>query len=215
MDKISKSIENLYSAFSDLPKPEGVGGCPCCITEQELDTLMAIPLRKLSADQIGTYASSALLTVGDVGDYRYFLPRIIEISLYEEFWWPDIEVTAQAIRSAGFHEWPNHHRTALNDAFLAAIQHFVDEGEYFRLDSWMCAIGRIEIDVDPFLNIIEKSDSAIFGYWEENADTLDDHQLSNAFAQPVTRQHDAIVDWFHLPKINLIYAEAYGKRSAK
>ncbi len=215
MDKISKAIENLYSAFSDLPKPEVVGGCSCCITEQELDTLMTIPLGKLSPDQIGTYASNALLTVGDVEDYLYFLPRIIDISIHEEDWWPDIEVTAQAIRSAGFHEWPTHHRNALNDVFLAAIEHFVDEDDYSRLDSWMCAIGRIEIDVAPFLNIIEKSESAVFGYWEENADTLDNHRLSNAFAQPGTSQHDAIVQWFHSARINLIYAEAYGKLTAK
>src|SRR4029453_11039601 len=101
MDPLTKAIDDLYQAFSDAAVPRHVDGCPCCIDDKQIAHLLKTPLREIEPGDLSAYASSALLTVGDVSDFLYFLPRIVEISIRDDAWWPDIEVTARAIQSAG------------------------------------------------------------------------------------------------------------------
>ncbi len=69
------------------------------MTSEEVEVLLGKPLRDLSPDELSSYSSSALLTVGLPEDYLYYLPRILEISIRDDSWWPDIEVSARAIKS--------------------------------------------------------------------------------------------------------------------
>src|SRR4051812_284387 len=55
------------AAASPRPAPRETAGCPCCTTPEELRALVETPLRALSEAQLGSYAFSALLTVGDGG----------------------------------------------------------------------------------------------------------------------------------------------------
>src|SRR5215208_384408 len=72
-------LDELYAAFAG-PAPREVVGCPCCTDPAELRVLVAVPLRELSALQLESYASAALLTVGEPKDLRYFWPRILELA---------------------------------------------------------------------------------------------------------------------------------------
>ena len=111
MSRLEESIEQLYTAFADIPRPRHIDGCPCCITECEIETLLTRDLREIAPEELSTYASCALLTVGSVDDYLYYLPRILHLHAMDEFWWPDPEVTGSRIHDAEPHSWSAVHST--------------------------------------------------------------------------------------------------------
>lgn len=205
-----ESIEALYAAFADVPIPRHIDGCPCCLEDKDICTLLSTPLRRLSGEQLSSYASSAFLTVGDVADYMYFLPRILEISVMDECWWPDIEVTGRAIAATQPQSWPRPKLDALHvvlEAKISALLQTPDTGR--EIDGWMCAIGRAGLDVHPYLAQIEQSPAHVAAYYEVNGRRLP-RKLDNEFWELPNAGHDAIAHWFGTEKVSDIIFEAYG-----
>ncbi len=207
---LTQAIDDFYCAFSEVKAPRHIDGCPCCIDNKRIPHLLSTPLRALSSEDLASYASSALLTVGDVSDYLFFLPRIMEISILDESWWPDIEVTARAIHSAQLHAWPSHRRNALVTLLNAVIQNVIEAKAYWQIDGWLCAIARMELDVRPYLAMIEKDSAAVLRYFEDNAEDLKYGKLHNAFWELPNAGHDIIVQWFKSDAISAIPFQAYG-----
>jgi hypothetical protein len=213
MTSLDQAIEDFYATFVDAPAPDQIEACPHCISFEEIKKLLMTPLRELTADDLGSYASSAFLTAGDVADYLYFLPRILDITIHDDSWWPSIEVTARAVVSSDLHAWPQKCRESLEALLRAVVKKLTDDGPHHELDSWMCAIGRMDLDVQPYLSIIERNSAAVLEFWTANSGKLYLGQLGNAFWEEPNKQHNAIVEWLNSPRIKLIYAEAYGYRT--
>lgn len=210
MNALELAIERLYAAFADIPKPKHIDGCSHCLDAKEIDKLLALRLREISPSDLAPYASSAFLTVGDVEDYLYFLPRILEVSAMDDLWWPDPEVTGRAIRSAKPDVWPSSRLEAVESFLKAVIDTAIASGEYHKLDGWLCAIARMGFDVRPFLQQVAKSSAAVLAYFEENASSLTENRLVNSFWELPCPGHDAIVEWFHSDEIRKIPFDAYG-----
>lgn len=210
MSRLQESIERLYAAFGDMPKPRLIEGCPCCIDSKEVDTLVAMSVRAIPPDILGPYASSALLTVGSVSDYLYFLPRILEITATNDSWWPGPEVTARAIRSSGLDNWPSARREALLAYFDAVFTTIMERRKYDKLDGWLCAIARMGLEVDPYLKQISNAPAAVLAYFEVNTECLPQRKLSNAFWELPCKGHDDIVNWFYSDDIRKMPFDAYG-----
>ncbi len=207
---LSDAIERLYRAFAAVPKPEHIDGCPCCIRRKEIGILLRKALRAITPNELASYASSAFLTVGEVADYLYFLPRILEITATDPSWWPDPEVTGRAIRTANPETWTSSQRTALNDFLEAVLATVIETGDYYRLDGWICAIARMGFDIRPYLAQVAACPAAVLDYFEANANSLPRNKLASAFWELPCPGHDAIVDWFFSPEIARIPFEAYG-----
>ena len=210
MHSIQDSIEQLYRAFATIPRPQQIDGCPCCIEEKEICTLLSKGLRAITPEELSSYASSAFLTVGDVDDYLYFLPRILEITATEPSWWPDPEITGRAIRDAKPDSWTDNQRSALNQYLESVISSVIESGECRLLNSWICAIARMGFDVMPYLRQIAESPEAVLAYVEENIRSLARNELSNSFWKLPCPGHDTIVNWFYSPEIAKIPFDAYG-----
>lgn len=206
---LEQAIDRLYTAFADVPKPHHIDGCPCCVERKNIGVLLSSPLRGLTPDALSEYAACAFLTVGSLADYLYFLPRILEISIRDS-WWPDIEVTGRAIGAAEPHSWSQSHRGALLSFLHAVIDGIVASGEHDQLDGWLCAIARMRLDVQPFLDQVAKSPAAVLAYFEANAECLRRNVLCNAFWELPCDGHDVIVRWFKSEPIRKIPLEAYG-----
>lgn len=212
--KVNEAIEGLYQAFADQPLPPPIDGCLHCFEEHELDYLLSKPPRELTAEELSSYAASAFLTAGDVPDYLYLLPRIIDITVNDRFFWPDIEITGRAIMDSGFHSWPENRKHALLAVFHAYLEQSIERQDSASVDSVICALGRIDLPLGPYLAKIAQSPDAVLGYWEWNAEALLQGKLDNAFWEPSRRQ-DEVVEWFNTPEISMIYAEEYGRRFVK
>jgi hypothetical protein len=213
MSTLLQAIEQLYAAFADVPKPRVIEGCPCCLDDKDIGTLLAMPLREIGLRDLSPYASSAFLTVGSAVDYAYFLPRILEISATDDTWWPDIEVTGRAIRSCDPDSWPAVRIVALRGLLSSVISEAIASGAYDKLDGWMCAIGRMGFDVAPYLEQIAKVPAAVLAYFERNARCLPHARLCNAFWELPSAAHDEIVRWFNTAGIRKIAFEAYGYKA--
>lgn len=212
--ELGAAIERLYQAFSTVPKPHYIEGCPCCIDRKDVGTLLSKPLRALTPNELASYAASAFLTVGERADYLYFLPRILEVSATEPWCWPSPEVTARAIRTADSESWAVGQREALSGFLMAVIDAAILTKEYYCLDGWVCAIARIGFDVRPYLDRIAGCPEAVLAFFECNSDTLPRRVLSNAFWERPSQAHDLIVNWFYSDEIARIPFEAYGYRLA-
>lgn len=210
MSPLASAINNLYEAFEDVVKPEIILACPCCMTADEVETLLAKPLRDLSAEDLSSYASSALLTVGDVPDYLYFLPRILEISISGDTWYPDIEISGDKIRMTDPTSWPAPRWNALLAFFVAAVDQIIESRRYDLVDEWMCGIAAMKVEMKPFLTKIEANADAVLEYFKTNAKGLPDGKLGNAFWEEPRPGHDEIVKWFKSEPVRKILFDAYG-----
>jgi hypothetical protein len=209
MDRLQSSIARLYVAFEAVPRPRHIDGCPCCIGEKNIDKLLESELADISPKDMSPYAASAFLTVGGVADYLYFLPRILDISATDEFWWPDPEVTARAISSSGIEQWSTKQLDALADYLESMIATAIERGEYHKIDGWMCAIARMGLSVHPYLAMIEAAPQAVLGYFDDNATCLPKGRLCNPFWDLPCEEHDVIVNWFHSQEVRQIVFDAY------
>lgn len=210
MNALDEAIELVYSAFADVARPRRIEGCPCCIESKGIERLLAVPLRKISPVELTAYASSALKTVGTVSDYLYFLPRILEVSIREDSWWPDIEVTGAAIHSAGLQSWPQQRQGALVSLISAVIDNAIATGEFRPIDGWLCATARMGCDVRPYLAKLEKSPDALLHYFEDNAACIQKEKLANSFWEPSDEGHAVILQWFKSEAVRQLVLEAYG-----
>jgi hypothetical protein len=210
MSALAQSIERIYTAFADVPKPRVIDGCPCCIDGKHVDVLLATPLREIHSEDLSPYAFSAFLTVGGAEDYPYFLPRILELSATDDAAMPDIEVTGRAIGSCDPNSWPPARKEALRDCLFAVIADVLQCGAFEKLDDWICAIARMGFEVGPHLEQIEGVPAAVLAYFEFNEDCLPQNKLCNAFWELPSASHDEIVRWFHSERIRRIPFDAYG-----
>ena len=213
MNELDAAIEDLYLAFSDLPAPKSIDACPCCFDDKNLDKLVNAIAREVSPEDLTSYASSAFLTAGDIPDYLYFLPRILEISVRDEWWWPDIEITGRALLETNIPTWPDRRQRALLAFFTAAIEHFLSAKNYEQIDSWICCIARARLDVGPFLRRIENDYEAMINYGNINAVALTKGKLSNSFWDFSNDDYREIVAWFGSERVQKIYSEGKGKTS--
>lgn len=210
MNSLEASIDNLYSAFARIPKPQKIDGCECCVDERDLERLLSFNVRAIPPEVLTHYASSALLTVGSVDDYLYFLPRILHTHLLDESFWPDVEITGRAIGSTGLSEWPAERLDALKSFLSNLVRSLLAPDEQHRIDDWMCAIGRMGLPVDSYLRDIQRSKDAVLVYFNDNSTKLPLGTLSNAFWELPNAAHEEIVEWFHSKAIRDVLHTEYG-----
>lgn len=194
---LKRAVEDIYVVFQDVPRPTSVDGCPCCIEQKGISILLSKSLRDLSPDELAKYAASAFLTVGEVDDFLYFLPRILEILATQPYWWPSPEVVARAIDTAGFRSWPDSRHHAVLRYFEEVITTLLatkDSG--FELDSWICALGMLPVDVAPFLARIVANPARLIEFYEANSQQLVEGRLSNSFWDESSPTYKLVIEWF-------------------
>jgi hypothetical protein len=152
--QLSAAIDRLYEVFAHVPRPSTIDYCDHCFSVDDERALLApVELRQLSIDVLRPYAANVMLTVGDVDDLRYFVPRILEIACTVEFQWPDLEPLAGRLTTADWRHWPADETAAIGDLWralwettLAAFPSNLD------IETVLCALANAEDDVRPYLN---------------------------------------------------------------
>ncbi|MBY0373940.1 MAG: hypothetical protein K2Q23_08085 [Bryobacteraceae bacterium] len=115
--EFKEAIERLYSTFGSYPLRDRIDSCPCCRGQQETRHLHTKALRDLTPEDLGPYAFRAMTTVGDVDDFRHFLPRILELVAELPV---DPEVVLSKLTYAKWTEWPAGEIEAVR-AYLAEL----------------------------------------------------------------------------------------------
>lgn len=127
--------------------------------------LLSLPLPAITGSQIAYYAGKALTTWGNANDYRYFLPRILELATTPDAQteWVNLEIIIGKLDYARWRRWPEAEQRAIDEfltAWWSATVH-----EYRRASNAanvISAIGRIT-DLDPFLRFTRDAQSDLAG----------------------------------------------------
>ena len=114
-DSLKKSIEILYEIFAKYEGLSKLAGSPLY---EDLETwkkqLRSKKLRELSEDDLSMFVGKAILTWGDKNDYRFYLPRILELTaeLKTPF---DIWTLYSRLENADWKTWNADEQTAINN----------------------------------------------------------------------------------------------------
>lgn len=207
---LPQTIDALYAAFAAVRRPTGIVGCPCCIEDKQIAVLLSRPLRALSAEELSSYASSVFLTVGDEEDFRYFVPRILEISATDPGWWSDPEVVARVLAEARWQQWPTAQREAVANVWDGRFTELIEAAEGSELDSWLCALARAGFDLLPFLARLSQRPAAVLALYGWHANEIVEHRLANGFWDEATQGRREVIDWFHSPEISRLIIDSFG-----
>jgi hypothetical protein len=73
----------------------------------------AMPLRQLSAALMQPFASNLNTTCGEREDFKFALPRLLELSSRFEFDWPDCDLAFSWLRTEELATWPSNEQEAV------------------------------------------------------------------------------------------------------
>ncbi len=205
-----QAIEAVYTAFASTPKPQVIVHCPCCIEDDDVSALLIMPLRGITPDQLCRYASKVFLTVGDTPDYRYFLPRILEISATDSGWWPDPEVVGRSLRDAEWLTWDVREKNAITQLYRAKFEAISAGSDPYELDSWICGMAIAGLDLAPYLSTLEANPSATLDYYTRNSDPSSGIRLANGFWSDSSTGAQQVIAWFYSPAVSGLILESYG-----
>src|SRR5262245_48486489 len=208
---INQAIKEVYRVFATYEKPHDFDACEHCMSVEEKRLFLNHKLAELTAAELTRYAADVFLTMGDVKDFKHFLPRILEISVHDDSWWPGPEVVLNKLRLAEWHEWPENEKTAvlnlLNEKFAALVKD--PDAEGFDVDTWLCALGRCVDDISPYLNLLEKeaSEEKLLGFIEENNAALSGGKLANSFwDSPMNERR--VIEWLRSEPVKQLLTSA-------
>ncbi|MFI6180699.1 hypothetical protein ACIA8R_34570 [Nonomuraea sp. NPDC051191] len=193
-----KALGRLYEVFGAVGRPASVSGCPHCVEPGEEACLLSGPVSAIEAGSLARYAAKALTTWGDVPEFRYFLPRLLECAAADAFSYPDPEIVLGKLAVAGWHDWPAAERTAVT-AFLHEWWHDTLHRHPSRplADTVLCAVAATGVDLAPFLDAWAglESDAAIAHLHDFVTGGLSGQRLTNAFWDRDAPAHAQVLAW--------------------
>ncbi|RAZ90409.1 hypothetical protein DPM33_12850 [Mesorhizobium hawassense] len=146
-------IDDCYEAFASYRPPRWLDAPPYRDPAAILATLSSAPLRQLTSDQLGPYASWAMTTVGGEDDYKHFLPRILELAIGDQSH-PGIDPPAIAgkLRYGGWPTWSVEERAAVQAVFAGAWRYALKQHpDDYDPERWLNGIALIDSDLDAAL----------------------------------------------------------------
>jgi hypothetical protein len=192
---MNDAIERVYSAFSAYPHPRALDGCPCCTSRQMAQPLVTKPLRVLDGQDLEQYAFKALTTWGTVEDYKYFLPRIIELSVSHDLLW-DIEMTLGKLAYADFASWPLHERQAIENLIVDAWMNAVRSSAVEEAHELLCGAAQV-MDAEPLLEVADRIDPEFRTAYRLTCSREDKRRLTNSYWDRDSERYKVVVDWVY------------------
>jgi hypothetical protein len=156
--RIQAALETIYGLFG-APTPRVIEGCPCCISKRGVDVLLTTPRRDLTGKMLWSYVSGTFLTVGGERDFRYLLPRILELAICDPGSLPDVEIVLGKLRLARWAAWPESERRAIDglidlwfDHALARDLLYAEDGQPGSdAESVLCGAARAGLDLSHMI----------------------------------------------------------------
>ena len=183
-NELKKSIEQLYTTFSSYPFPSAIVGCPCCVSDTDKAKIHNSQLRELSGDDLSRYAFKAMTTWGDVKDFKYYLPRILELLSTTDFI-VDTFVVLGKLNYGKWTTWAMEEQAVIKQFLLAWWEDLIKNKNYFDqeafieiykllgtvdelLDKW-----EISFDDNSFQNVVDMIDRCYLDLINDSKDYKD------------------------------------------
>ena len=104
-NSLDKSIQALYQVFRKYPARRNMPYCPCCTKESDIYKLFHRPLEQLTIDDMDRFIWKAMTTFGEVGDFKHFLPRILELLALTGDDFPEVFLVGSKLGYGKLEEW--------------------------------------------------------------------------------------------------------------
>ena len=215
MADLQYHIVELYRTFGRYSAPEKIVGCPCCINQKAPKGLLHHKLRDIPEDVLWSYVFSVFYTVGSIQDFKYFLPRILELLVEHSQTSLDPEMVFCKLAHAGWLDWPQQEIRAveryLDAALLVLLQLPLEDWPHDdggQIESWYCGLSRTGKAITPYLTILDTPQYAdkkahfIISLGIGNGDGFDrgtwwfpESDESEPFACQLDKNRQTILDW--------------------
>jgi hypothetical protein len=192
---MNDAIKGVYAAFCTYPHPRALQGCPCCTSGEAARPLVTKPLRALDSRDLEQYAFKALTTWGTVEDYKYFLPRIIELTMSGDLLW-DIEMTLGKLAYGEFESWPLNERQAIENLLLDAWTKAVQSLAVEEADELLCGAAQV-MDVASLLELAERIDPEFRTAYRLTCSRGDKRRLTNSYWDRESERYKVVLDWVY------------------
>jgi hypothetical protein len=206
--ELSEALAALYAAFAGYATPSKLDAPPLRDGEAILADLRSAPLHALSAAALGPYASFALTTVGDVAEYKHFLPRIVHLSVSVSHGQPGLDATliASKLIYVRWHDWPDRERDAIIQVFEAAWArlHLMHPDKSDAGD-WLCAMAMLNLENLPKLNLwlADTLPSSMVQFVQFVISTADLVDPSDFWEKVSPEIRAEIIDWLGREEVSL------------
>ena len=207
-------INQLYRVFAKYEKPFDFAACEHCTSAEEKSDLLATSLRNLTGNQLGRYAANAFFTMAELSDFKYFLPRILELCVRDEFDWPDPEVVTRKLALGNWLDWPAEERRVVSDLLKTKFATLLDDpvADGSQIDEWVCALGRCLPDPTSYRQPLLEPQHAdkLLAFIEQNGSLFTKNKLDNAFWEDARESEQLVVAWLHQPVVTKLLSQRYG-----
>jgi hypothetical protein len=184
-----QALDGLYAAFGDYPFRRNMPCCiPHCMDQADLDIMGAMPLRKLTADMMNPFVSNLNTTCGEREDFKFVLPRLLELSANGSFIWPGSDLVLSWLRTEELGTWPNGEQTAVRRFLDAWWERELKTNKHSLFEAFE-ALGCSGIDVTQWMSRWREDAPASLANWiTDNMTMIWSGKFSNSFAE-----HDPLV----------------------
>jgi hypothetical protein len=202
---VDSAVGDLYRVFQPYRIGPDFIGCECCVDPRDTARLVQTPLPDLKLADVDSYSFNAMTTWGDVGHFKHFLPRLLELAAQDPEGFLAFEVLLGKLEYGKWRDWPHFERAAV-EGFLTALwraelaRELTCEGDA-RIDTILCGLGQCFSDLNRFLGAWLESDSGpacrlLAQYFLLNHDALTGHRkLANAFWDDRHEQVAQVTRW--------------------
>jgi hypothetical protein len=161
-DKLEITIERLYDTFAKYQGKSKLEGSPLY---DDLDTwnkeLQSKNIRELTNEDLSKFAGKVILTWGDENDYRYYLPRILELTAKLKTPY-DIWTLYSRLEDANWKTWDINEQTAINEFSLELWNKLLNDNSEkaeWEFKDYFHAIANFYPDFSQILKVWETNNS--------------------------------------------------------
>jgi hypothetical protein len=221
-EQFGPAVARLYEAFSRYPLRSTTSPCLHCHSPEEETALRERPLQELGVEALRGFAADAMMTWGDVLDFKHFLPRIFEIVATSDFNWPDLPVVFAHLTRGEWRTWPESERGACEAYLMAKWQATLSEFPAVHdADEVLCALGQCSEDLAPYLQswgMVEGEPPvrhlAAF-LWDNGQSLIEGRGLRNAFwSGDRSPQQLQVREWLRDPRLTERVEQTFFKASS-
>lgn len=196
---LQTAIDRIYAAFANVPKPVKIDGCRCCIDDREVWTMLSTPLRELTAEQLSSYTSSFRTTVGSIADFRYYLPRILELAFTGASWH---DSHCHNLVEAGWLTWSVDERDAIRAPFEISFSYAIEEQHGQEIDRRLNDLANLGLDLAPYLVQLQSNPEASLAFYRRVANPHTGVELCDFLWGESVAGAVQVIDWFYSPAVS-------------
>lgn len=166
--RVRDALETVYRVFA-APAPVTIEGCPCCLATRGVDVLLTTPLRALTGQALWSYVSGVFYTVGSERDFRYLLPRILDVAINDPGSLNNVEIVLGKLKLAHWQSWPRGERAAIQTLVDAWFERVLANDLIEAAEGWvgweaegvLCGAARAGLPLTRLLARLQEPDAAI------------------------------------------------------